>query len=172
MAQGPASVKCARGEKVYKQWGSPQVLYLLRGGCTPGIRGCGLPVLCFKAGFWCFFEGLSLKTSFGSAPVVWSQRTSSDGPCGVVTALLPGFESILNLHGSPWGCLNKAGKTLSQGCFSGSSALCRFMVNWSCTEGYPGSEQGILVPAESEIPGGLSEPPVTHLIQEGATENQ
>lgn len=79
----------------------------------------------FRVSRLVFFEGLSLRASSGSASLVWSQRTSSDGPCGVVTALLPGFESIQNVHGSPWDCLYKAGKILSQGCFSGSVALCK-----------------------------------------------
>lgn len=144
MAHRPACVKCTWVEKVYKQWGTctdsrpwgasflcdssschstgaPSSFICSQLTATLGFEAIGCLVCVSRL---VFFEGLSLRASSGSAGLVWSQRTSSAGPCGVVTALLPGFESIQNLHRSPWDCLHRAGKILPQGCFPGSSALC------------------------------------------------
>lgn len=195
MAHRPACVKCTWVEKVYKQWGTctdsrpwgasflcdssschptgaPSSFICSQLTATLGFEAMGCLVCVSRlfffwrvipqGKFWLSQSGLEPKDIIcwtlwcGDSPSAWLWEH-------------PKFTQVtLRLFAQSW-------ENTSPGMFSWKlSTVWVFMVNWSCTGGYLGSEQWIFAQAESEIAGGLSlcmgrcDP----LIHQGRTKNQ
>lgn len=149
-------------------------LYLLRGGCTPESRGWGLPGLYFKVVCFYFFwrvipQGRFWLRQSGLEPkdIIWWTLWCGDSPSACLWEH-PKFTRVtLRLF-------QKAGKILSQGCFSGSLALskCSWLTDptlkgiWALSSGFLSMQS---VRFQVGVNHGVS---VTHLIHEGDTENQ